>query len=152
MKSAWWELEDIVFTEVDTRWVHHPHSDALVITTWIINNNVHKILVDNGSAIDIIYLDAYKGMGLNKCDSSPTTTPLYRFTGDHVIPKGMIKLAVTIGEHPWVSTIVTEFLIVDCPSTFNGVIGRLLLKALKVVTSIYSPHYEVPNCRGNWTS
>ena len=25
------ELEDIVFTKANTRWVHHPHADALVI-------------------------------------------------------------------------------------------------------------------------
>ena len=30
-----------------------------------------------------------------------------------------------------------EFLVVYCPSAFNVVIGRLLLKLLKAVTSIY---------------
>ena len=35
------------------------------------------------------------------------------------------------------STIVTEFLTIDCPSTFNGVIGRPLLKVLKAVTLIH---------------
>ena len=35
------------------------------------------------------------------------------------------------------SMLVTEFLMVDFPSTFNWVIGRPLLKALKVVVLIY---------------
>ena len=34
------------------------------------------------------------------------------------------------------SKIVVGFLAIDYPSTFNGVIGRPLLKALKAVTSI----------------
>ena len=68
----------------------------------------------------------------NVADLSLTTTPLYGFTRDHVIPKETIKLAVTLGEHPRVATIVTEFLTVNYPSTFNGVIGRPLLRALKV--------------------
>ena len=105
----------IVFTEADARWVHHPHSDALVATTQIANNNVHRMLVENGSAIDIIYLDAYKRMRLNKGDPSLTITLLYGFIGDRRIPKGMIKLVVTVGEHTRVSTVMTEFLIINCP-------------------------------------
>ena len=35
------EIEDIVFTEVGARWVHHPHTDALVITAKVANNSVH---------------------------------------------------------------------------------------------------------------
>ena len=39
---------------------------------------------------------------------------------------------------------MTEFLVVDCPYAFNGVIGRLLLKALKVITSIYHLMMKFP--------
>ena len=42
-----------------------------------------------------------------------------------------------MGEHPKISTAMTEHLVVDYPSAFNGVIGRSLLKALKTVISIY---------------
>ena len=48
-----------------------------------------------------------------------------------------MKLVVMVGEHPTLSIVVTEFLVVDCPSTVNGIIGRPLLKALKDVASIY---------------
>ena len=89
-----------------------------------------------GSVVDIIYLDAYKRMGLTESELRRTTSLLYGFTKDHVIPKGIVKLAVTVGEHPRASTVVTMFIVVDCPSTINGIIGRLILKSLKVVTSI----------------
>ena len=65
------------------------------------------------------------------------TSHLYRFTRDHVIPKGTVKLMVIVGDHPRTLTVVAKFLVTDCPSTFNEVIGRSLLKALKVVVSIY---------------
>ena len=67
---------------------------------------------------------------------------------DSVIPKGTIKLAVTVGEHPRVSTIMMEFLVIDCPSAFNGVIGRLFSKVLKVVTSIYHLTMKFPTTEG----
>ena len=63
-KNARQELEDIVFTKADARWVNHPHVDALVITARVANSNVHRLLVDDGNTVDIIYLDAYKWMSL----------------------------------------------------------------------------------------
>ena len=74
---------------------------------------MHKLLVDHGSAVYIIYLDAYKRMGLIERELSPATSLLYGFTKDHVIPRGTVKLAVTLGEHPRASIVVAEFLVVD---------------------------------------
>ena len=125
--------------------MHHPHTNALVITVRVANSNVHSMLVDNGSVVDIIYLDAYKKMGLTESELNPTTLPLYGFTGDHVSPKGTIKLVMTMGEHPRLSTVMVEFLIFDCPLAFNGVIGRPLLKALKAITSIYHLTMKFPS-------
>ena len=95
----------------------------------VTNSNVHRLMVDDGSVVDILYLDAYKRMGLTKSELRPTTSPLYGFTRDHVIPRGTTKLVVTVGEHPRVSTVIAEFFVVDCPLVVNGIIGRPLLKA-----------------------
>ena len=95
-------------------------------------------MIDDGSAADILYLNAYKRTGLAESDLNPTTSPLYGFIRDHVIPKGMAKLIVTVGEHPRSSTIIVEFLIVDCPS--EGFESSYL---------DLSPHHEIPNYRGN---
>ena len=100
MKSTQQELEDIVFTEADDRCVHHPHNNALVITARVANSNVHRILVDNGSAMDIIYLDAYKRMGLTKSELSLTTSPLYGFTEDHMVPKANNQAGSNDGRAP----------------------------------------------------
>ena len=94
------ELEDIVFRETNARWVHHPHIDALVITARIANSNVHCLMVDDGSAADILYLNTYKKMSLTEDDLEPNNSPLYGITGEHVIPKGVAKLTIIVGEHP----------------------------------------------------
>ena len=93
------KLEDNVFTKVDAKWVHHPHEDVLVITIKIANSLVHRMLMHNGSVISIFCWDTYQKIGLTRVAQSPTTSPLYRFTGDHMIPKGTIKLAVSLGKH-----------------------------------------------------
>ena len=108
------EPKDIVFTEANAKWVQHPHIDALVITIRIANSIVHRMLVDNGSTDNILFWDAYQKIGLTQADLSLMTSPLYGFIGDHLIPRGTIKLAVTLGEHPRVSIVVIEFLAIDC--------------------------------------
>ena len=108
----------------------------------------HRLMVDDGNAADIIYLDAYKRMGLTESKLSPTTSLLYGFNGDHVISRGTAKLVMTLGEHPRLSAVVTEFLMVDCPSAINRIIGRPLLKALKAVTLIYHLTMKFPTVKG----
>ena len=72
-------------------------------------------MVDDGSAVDILYLDAYKRIGLTKSALSPATSPLYGFTRDHIISKGTTKLAIKVEEHPpQVSIVIADFLMVNC--------------------------------------
>ena len=79
---------------------------------------------------------------------TPTTSPLYGFTGDSVIPERTIKLAITLREPPRTMTVMIDFLMVKCPSAFNGVLGRPLLNALKVVTSIHCLTMKFPTAAG----
>ena len=81
-------------------------------------------------------------------DLDPNSFPLYNFTGDHVVPKGVAKLTITMGEHPRTSTILANFLVVDVSSAINGIIRRPLLKALKAATSIYHLTMKFPTAEG----
>ena len=80
--------------------VLHPQCDALVIKAMIANNNVHRMLVDNGSSVDILYFQAFKKMGLKVNDLKPSPNLVYIFTGDFVVPLGVISLPMTLGEYP----------------------------------------------------
>ena len=64
------------------------------------NNNMHKILVDNGSSVDILYYQAFQKMGLKDSDLKPSPNPVYGFTGDIVTPMGVVSLLMTVGEYP----------------------------------------------------
>ncbi|XP_031286100.1 uncharacterized protein LOC116144813 [Pistacia vera] len=94
------------------------------------------MLVDNGSAVNILLQQAFKRMQLDEADLKPTSFPFYDFTRDHLIPKGTIALPITLGETNEM-TKMREFLVVDYPSAFNGILGRPLLWNFKAVTSIY---------------
>lgn len=53
------EEPDIMFTEEDATWVHHPHIDALVIKVKIDSTSVHKVLVDNGNVVNVVTYKVY---------------------------------------------------------------------------------------------
>ena len=52
----------ITFTDEDIERIHHPHDDAIVITLLIADYTTKKVLVDNGSSMDILYYLAFQQM------------------------------------------------------------------------------------------
>ena len=54
-KIAQRESPIIGFSEDDTRRLHHPHDDALVVSVRVGDYNVHRMLDDNGSSAYILY-------------------------------------------------------------------------------------------------
>ena len=131
------EVEDITFSKKDSRHVRHPYCDALVIKAMIANNNVHRILVDNGSSVDILYFQAFERMGLKVSDLKPLPNPVYGFTGDSTVPVGVISLPMTLGEYPRQSYVMADFLVIDQLSAFNAILGRPSLRKLRATTSIH---------------
>jgi hypothetical protein len=81
-------LEDllITFTEEDARKVFHPHDDALVVTLEIAGYSIRRVLIDNGSSTDIIYLMAFQQMKIGKDQLRPIETPLVGFAGFQCLP------------------------------------------------------------------
>ena len=131
------EMNDIIFSEKDTHHVHHPHCDALVIKAMIANNNVHRILVDNESSIDILHYQAFETIGLKVSELKPSPNLIYGFTGDFFIPLEVILLPMTLGEYPRQSCVMTDFLVIDQPLASNIVLRRPSLRELRAITSIH---------------
>ena len=50
----------IIFTKEDARRLHHPHDDAIVIILTIANYTTRRVLIDNGSLVDILYYPAFQ--------------------------------------------------------------------------------------------
>ena len=136
------------FSEADARGVRQPHNDPLVIMLNIEGFNTKRILMDNGSSTDIIYFPAFQQLKLDEKRLRPFETPLVSFSGDRVYPKGIITLIVTVGTHPRQLTRQLDFLVVDCPSSYNVIIGRPTLNRWKAATSTYCLKVKFPTGNG----
>ena len=67
----------------------------------------------------------------------PFESPIVSFSGDRVYPKGIVTLTITVGTHPRQLTRQLDFLVVDCPSSYNVIIRRPTLNEWKAATSTY---------------
>jgi hypothetical protein len=143
-------LEDlpITFTEEDARKIFHPHDDALVVTLEIAGYSTRRVLIDNGSSVDIIYLTAFQQMKIGKDQLRPIETPLVGFAGTNVYPLGVISLQVIADTYPKQATKKVDFLVVDCPSVYNVIVGRPTFNRLRAVTSTYHLLVHFPTENG----
>ena len=128
---------DMCFSEEDARGVKQPHDDPLVIMVMIEGFNTRRVLVDNGSLADTIYLSAFQQLKVDQKRLRPFDSSIVSFSGDKVYPKGIVTLTVTTGSHPFLVTNRHNFLVLDSPSSYNVIIGRPTLNRWKVATSTY---------------
>ena len=122
----------ITFSDSDLEGCQHPHDDPLVIRAVVANKTIHRVLVDNGSSVDIIFASAFDQMGIEREKLEPVSTHLRGFSGEKVLPLGSIQLVLTLGDPPCQATTAVRFLIVDAPSAYNMLLGRPLM-SLKVI-------------------
>jgi hypothetical protein len=76
-----WSHVQITFTEADVKLTSFPHMDTMVITAHIDKWNVMRVLVDNGSQAEILFLSTFEHMGFNKKQLKEASKPLYGFGG-----------------------------------------------------------------------
>ncbi|XP_074377700.1 uncharacterized protein LOC141719221 [Apium graveolens] len=120
---------------------YHPgliegHQDVLVITNRVGNNTVKKMLVDNGSSVDVLYHHAFSRMDIGDRRLENSRTPLYEFTENEVHVVGTIDMLVLFGSPPCQVWKVIKFHVISVSSSFNAILGRTTITALKAITSI----------------
>ncbi|XP_050254821.1 uncharacterized protein LOC126700655 [Quercus robur] len=99
------------------------------------------VLVDQGSAVEVMYLDLYKGLNLKLEDLSPYDSPLVSFEGKTVTPKGMIRLLVQTDS----DVVEVNFIVVDAYSSYTAIVARSWLHALGAVPSTLLQKVKYPS-------
>jgi hypothetical protein len=78
IKSKWSHVP-ITFSQEDLQLKDYPHNDAMVISCVIKGFIVHNVLVDTGSAADIIFAKAFRQMQEQEDKIHDATHPLRGF-------------------------------------------------------------------------
>ena len=119
------------FSEEDKIGTIQPHNDALVITLWIGGYDVKRVMEDDDSGAEIMYLDLYKGLKLRLEDLMPYSSPLMSFDGKIVMPNDQIRLPVQTGPE----IVEVDFIVVDTYSPYTAIMARPWLHTLGAVAS-----------------
>ena len=110
--------------------------------------NTRRVLVDNGSSADIIYLSTFQQLKVDPKKLHSFESPLINFSGDKVYPRGIVTLMVTASLYPLQVTNQHNFLVVDSPLSYNVIIGRPTLNRWKAATSTYCLKVKFPMEQG----
>ena len=127
----------ITFSDSDMEGFQNPNDDPLVIRVVVANKTVHKVIVDNGSLTDIIFVSAFDKMGIGREKLTLVNTHMWGFFGERVLPLGSIQLVLTLGDPPCQATTTVRFLIMDALSAYNILLGKPSLNAIRVIPSSY---------------
>ncbi|GKV00548.1 hypothetical protein SLEP1_g13219 [Rubroshorea leprosula] len=135
LDDAEWKNQPITFTSADLDTVVTPHNDPLVTTVMINNCEVQRVLIDTGSAPDIMYFHCFESLGLDPALLQKYDGPIYGFNNQPVPVEGILTLHVAFGSGRTYVTPSVRFLVVKMVSSFNIVIGRLTLTEIRAVVS-----------------
>ena len=129
------------FSDADKQGTIQPHDDALVVTLRIGGYDVKRVMVDQGSAAEIMYPDLFNGLGLKSEDLRSYSSPLVSFEGKMVVPKGQIRLPVQTGT----DVVEVDFIVVEAFSLYTAIMGRPWLHSLGAVSSILHQKMKYPS-------
>ncbi|XP_028106486.1 uncharacterized protein LOC114305577 [Camellia sinensis] len=73
------EKDILTFSSRGLERIQMPHNDALVVTLRVKDFDIKRILIDQGSLVEIMYYEAFKQMKLEDKDLALTTSPLVGF-------------------------------------------------------------------------
>ena len=117
------EKQPIIFTEDDAGHVQFPHNDPLVVAVQLANRRVRRVLIDNGSSVNLLFRSTLEKMDLTVAELKATSMMLYGFSGKRSVAIGTIKLVITLGEGPRTVSKLLEFVVIDCSTAYNAILG-----------------------------
>ena len=99
------------------------------------------MMVDGGSATEIMYPNLYKGLKLTPEDLLSYGSPLMSFNDKLVIPNGMIRLPIQTSPE----IVEVNFIVVDTYSLYTTIVGRPWLHTLGAVASSLHQKVKFPS-------
>ena len=108
------------FLDEDKIGITQPHDEALVVTLRIGGYDVKRVLVDQGSAVEVMYPDLYRGLNLRLEDLMLYDSSLVSFEGNTIILMGQIRLPIPIG----LNVVEVDFIVVNAYSPYTTIVAK----------------------------
>jgi hypothetical protein len=106
--------------------VPQPGSYPLVVAPLFKSKRIHKVLMDGGSGINVLYASTLDDMGISRSKMRPSTAPFHGVVpGMEALPIGQIDLPITFRDMQNFHTETLTFEVVGFLGTYHAILGRL---------------------------
>ncbi|XP_014497027.1 uncharacterized protein LOC106758609 [Vigna radiata var. radiata] len=141
-------MPPITFSDADFHAPDPEQDDPMVITVEIARYGVSKVLVDQGSSVNILYWKTFQQMDISEDLIVPFDEQLVGFAGEQVDTKGYLDLWTRIGTERETEEKKVRYLLVDANTSYNVLIGRPCLNSFGAIVS--TPHLTMkyPTAQG----
>ncbi|XP_072090422.1 uncharacterized protein [Arachis hypogaea] len=129
------DFPEMIFGSVDFHHTDPNYDDPVVISIQLGDLIVRKVLLDPGSSADVLFFTTFEKMKLSNKILQPYHGDLVGFSGERVPVLGSVWLQTTLGEHPLFKTQDIQYLVVDCFSPYNLILGRPFLNKFTAIVS-----------------
>jgi hypothetical protein len=138
----------ITFTEEDFKLKSTSHNDVMVIEVNIAGWVIGKILVDNGSSADILFLKTFEKMNLSQHMLHPPEYPLQGFRGKPIKPVGKVSLPVSFRDLDNARTETLTFDVVDINNPYLAILGRGFMNKFDTIIRQHFLCMKIPVPKG----
>jgi hypothetical protein len=143
-----WAKVPITFTEEDFKLKSMNHNDAMVIEVNIAGWVIGKILVDNGSSADILFLKTFEKMNLSQHMLHPPEYPSQGFKGKQIKSVGKVSFLVSFGYLDNARTETLTFDVVDIYHPYLAIFGKGFMNKFDAVIRQQFLCMKIPTPKG----
>ncbi|XP_016185471.1 uncharacterized protein LOC107627125 [Arachis ipaensis] len=129
------DVPEVTFRSTDFNRTDANYDDPVVISVQLGDLIVRKVLLDPGSSADVLFFTTFEKMKLSSNILQPYHGNLVGFSGERVPVLGSVWLQTTLGEQPLFKTQDIQYLVVDCFSPYNLILGRPFLNRFAAIMS-----------------
>ncbi|XP_016165071.1 uncharacterized protein LOC107607657 [Arachis ipaensis] len=129
------DVPEMTFGCADFKFDHVNFDDPVVISIQLGDLIVRKVLLDPGSSADVLFFATFQKMKLITHILQTYSGDLVGFSGERVPVLGSVWLQTILGEQPLTKTQDIQYLVFDCFSPYNLILGRPFLNRFAAIVS-----------------
>jgi hypothetical protein len=129
--------------------VPQPGSYPLVVAPLFKSKRIHKVLMDGGSGINVLYASTLDDMGILRSALRPSTAPFHGVVpGMEALSLGQIDLPITFGDERNFRTETLTFKVVGFSGTYHAILGRPDYAKFMAVPNYTYLKLKIPDPKG----
>ncbi|KAH7836484.1 hypothetical protein Vadar_001965 [Vaccinium darrowii] len=133
-------MSTVAFGDEDMYAETPDHNRPLFITGFVLNTEISRVMVDGGSAVNLLPKRALGMIGVRLSQLRPCHLVIQGFNQNEQRPMGKVKLRTKFGSIEE----DTEFLVIDVNTSYNALLGRPWAHGHMAVPSTYHQCIKYP--------